>query len=364
MNKRQLILEDGTTFTGQAFGSLTESEGEVIFNTSMTGYQEIISDPSYYGQIVVMTYPSIGSYGINRDDFEAITPFIKGVIAKEVSDEPSNFRSEETLDAFLKQYEIPGIAGIDTRMLTRLLREKGTMKGLIAGAEMDLDTALSHLKSNNQHSFVEDASITRPYIVPGRGKRIVIVDFGMKHSILHELTERNCHVTVVPYNYGAEEVMRFKPDGIVLSHGPGNPGNLAESVALIKSLFGVPMLGIGLGHQLFALACGAKTKRMKNGKYGSNYPVKDVKTDKSWLTTQSRAYEVVESSLKDAPLQVTFRSINDDAIEGLAHKEHPAISVQFNPEGAPGPNETNFIFDQFLNMIARCQAEIGGVPNA
>lgn len=350
MHKRQLILEDGTTLSGTGFGSLDDAAGDVIFNTSMTGYQEVLSDPNYHGNIVVMTYPTIGSYGINRDDFEAITPFVNGMIVKEVVDEPSNFRSEETLDAYMKRHHIPGIAGIDTRMLARMIREKGTMKGRIV-REGANDVSFENTDEDTV-SLVEATSITKPYIVPGDGKRVVVIDLGMKHRILHELMARKCDVTVVPYNYKIEEMIATKPDGVFISNGPGNPTKLSETVKTIQALLRqVPIFGIGLGHQLLAIAAGAQIKKAHVGNYGTNYPVKNIDTDQTSLTTQSRHYYVDEASVQHTSLQITHRSLNDQTIEGLRHKEHPAFSVQFNPEGAPGPNETNELFDDFIDMM-------------
>lgn len=355
MHNRKLVLEDGTTFTGKAFGGGSETEGEVIFNTGMTGYQEILSDPNYFGHIAVMTYPTIGAYGINRDDFEAITPFMNGMIVKELTEAPSNFRSEETLDQFMKEYNIPGISGIDTRMLTRHLRNKGTMRGKI----MDV-TENDVTFTTEEEMLAAKTSVSKPYIVPGSGLRIVVIDLGMKQSVLHELTNRACDVTVVPYNYKAEEIMRFKPDGVLLSNGPGNPALLTETVETISALLGkVPLFGIGLGHQLFALSCGAKTSRLHVGNYGTSFPVKDLQTDQTWLTTQSRLFYVDESSLAETELDVTFRSINDGTVEGLSHRKFKAISVQFNPEGAPGASETNYLFDTFLTMIDQNRVKNG-----
>lgn len=351
MHKRQLVLEDGTVFTGMGFGSMSDSSGDVIFHTSMTGYQEILSDPNYHGNIVVMTYPAIGSYGINRDDFEAITPFVKGMIVKEVVNEPSNFRSEESLDAYMRQHGIPGISGIDTRMLARMLREKGTLTGRIVPYENGKVVSVETVIKEPTH-LVKEASISKPYIIPGDGKRIVVIDLGMKHRILHELMARNCHVTVVPFNYRLAEILAMKPDGVLISNGPGNPAVLKETIETVQALLGkVTVFGIGLGHQLLAIASGAKTAKLHVGNYGTNYPVKDLATDQTWLTTQSRHYYVEESSIKQTKLQITHRSLNDQTIEGLRHAEYPAFSVQFNPEGAPGSNETNFLFDQFIKMM-------------
>lgn len=363
MTKRQLILEDGTTFVGSSFGSDKTNKGEVIFNTGMTGYQEIISDPNYNGHIAVMTYPSIGAYGINRDDFETITPFINGLIVKEVIDEPSNFRNEESLDHFMKNYDIPGISGIDTRMLTRHIRNNGTMRGMITNETENVESVIEVLKNDDYKILVEETSISRPYIVPGRGARIVVVDLGMKQSILHELTNRDCHVTVVPHDYSVEDILRFKPDGVLLSNGPGNPEYVQITIETVKRLLEeIPLFGIGLGHQLFALACGAKTNKLKFGNYGTNFPVKDLQKDKTWITTQSRHYYVEEASIQQTELEVTFRSLNDGTIEGLRHRKYPALSVQFNPEGAPGSNETNYLFNEFLTLIE--QNKNGGQQNA
>lgn len=353
MHKRQLVLEDGTIFVGEAFGSDITKYGEIIFNTGITGYQEVMTDPSYSNQIVTLTYPIAGAYGINRDDFESITPFISGLVVKEISHDPSNFRSEETLDQFLKAHHIPGISGIDTRKLTRIIREKGSMKATITDADIEYDVVKVRLdKRSEPTNLVSETSITKPYIVPGRGKRIVVIDLGLKHSILRELTERDCHITVVPYDYSVESILRFRPDGLLLSNGPGNPQYIPETIETVKSLLGlIPLFGIGLGHHVFALACGAKTEKMHVGQHGTKYPVTELETDQTWLATQSRSYTVVESSLNDANLTVTFRSLNDKTIEGLKHNDYKAFSVQFNPEGSPGPNETNFLFDQFINMI-------------
>src|SRR5690625_317326 len=345
MGRRVLRLENGLSFGGDAFGSSAPIvTGEVICYSGMTGFQEVLTDPSYYGYIVAMTFPTIGASGINRDDFESIVPYVKGVIVRDIQQEPSNFRSEETLDFFLKKHNIPGMSGVDTRMLTRTLREKGTLVAVMHdGDEKDYNASIASLDKEQ----LKGVSTTRPYIVPGRGRRLVMVDLGMKQSILLELTERDCHVTVVPSEFSKEEIVQFKPDGILLSHGPGNPLDKEKLIQEIKELFGIPLLGIGLGHQLMALAAGAKTTRLKTGQYGNNFPVKNIKEDKTWITTKSHHYVVQEKSLEDTALLITYRSLNDGTIEGLSHANYPAFSVQFNPEGAPGSNETNFIYDQF-----------------
>lgn len=364
MLKRQLVLEDGTVFTGEAYGCLKDSSGEIVFNTGMTGYQEILSDPSYCGQIVTMTYPLIGNYGVNRDDFETINPSIHGLVVKEMCDTPSNFRSEETLDSYLKAKGIPAIAGIDTRKLTKIIRKHGTMKAILTAATEDIQaqapapaiTAEWPVLMNNQ---VQRVSTANPYVVPGRGYRIVLVDFGMKHGILRDLTKRKCHVTVVPYHYQAEEILRLKPDGIMLTNGPGDPKDVPEAIAMIKALIGqVPIFGICLGHQLLALACGGDTEKMKFGHRGSNHPVKDLKRNKTHITSQNHGYAVNEASLEGTDLLLTHVAINDDTVEGFAHSKYPAFSVQYHPESSPGPEDTGYLFDDFLTEISTFQKQV------
>lgn len=359
MGKCKLVLEDGTIFIGEAFGSELEMSGEVVFNTAMSGYQEIISDPAYYGQIVTLTYPSVGSYGINRDDFEAVAPAINGIVVKEVCDDPSNFRSDETLSSLLKAYNIPGIAGIDTRKLTKHIRNQGTMKGMITNIDQSSESIVEQLKSSQEiNNPVNYTSTVKPYVVPGRGKRVVLVDFGVKHGIMRELTKRNCHITVVPYDYNAEQIMRLKADGILLSNGPGNPKDVEVAIEMIQQLIATtPMFGIGLGHQLMALAMGANTEKMLFGHRGNNHAVKDIKLQKTILTMQNHSYTVEKESLAKTDLQVTHVALNDNTIEGIRHKVHPAFSVQFYPESSPGPEEGSYLFDEFLTTISTFQAK-------
>ncbi|RBW67347.1 carbamoyl phosphate synthase small subunit [Bacillus taeanensis] len=351
--KRQLILEDGTVFIGKAFGSEIEKDGEVVFNTGMTGYQEILSDPSYCGQIVTLTYPLIGNYGINRDDFETINPSIHGLIVKEAADIPSYWRSETSLDQLLKEREIPGLEGIDTRKLTRLIRKYGTMKGKLCSMDADVNEVVAHLqKKSLMTDQVKRVSTIKPYASPGRGSRVVLVDFGMKHGILREFNKRNCDVVVVPYNTTAEEILRMNPDGVMLSNGPGDPKDVPEAIEMVKGLLGkVPFFGICLGHQLFALACGANTVKMKFGHRGSNHPVKELTTGRVDITSQNHGYTVEESSLEQTRLKVTHLAVNDGTVEGLAHLDYPAFSVQYHPEASPGPEDSNGLFDQFVNMM-------------
>lgn len=351
--KRQLILEDGTVFIGNGFGSNTDTIGEVVFNTGMTGYQEILSDPSYCGQIVTLTYPLIGNYGINRDDFESINPAVKGFIVKESCDFPSNFRSEFSIGEYFEMKKIPGISGIDTRKLTRIIRQYGTLKGAICSMEHDVDDVLKKLRTSVLPvDQVRRVSTRNPYPSPGRGKRIVLVDFGMKHGILRELNNRGCDVVVVPYHTTADEILQLRPDGIMLSNGPGNPKDVPEAVDMLRGVLGnIPLFGICLGHQLFALACGADTVKMKFGHRGSNHPVKDLATGKIAITSQNHGYTVEANSIENTRLTITHIALNDGTVEGLKHLDYPAFTVQYHPEASPGPEDANSLFNQFLEMI-------------
>ena len=353
MYNKQLILEDGTVYKGYAFGADIESVGEVVFNTAMTGYQETLSDPSYNGQIVTFTYPLIGNYGINRDDFESMRPCIKGMIVKELCDMPSNFRNEKTLDEALKAFNIPGIYGIDTRSLTRKIRAKGVIKGCLVSIDRNIDEVVEELKTTtlptNQIEQVSSKSIS-PAL--GRGRRVVLVDLGMKIGIVRELTTRGCDVIVVPHNIKAEELLRLEPDGVMLTNGPGDPEDAEESIEMIKGIIGkVSIFGICMGHQLISLACGAKTYKLKFGHRGANHPVKNLITGKVDITSQNHGYAVDIDSLKDTDLELTHIAINDRSCEGVRHKNYPVFSVQYHPEAAPGPHDSSYLFDEFIKNI-------------
>ncbi|QLG39348.1 MULTISPECIES: glutamine-hydrolyzing carbamoyl-phosphate synthase small subunit [unclassified Paenibacillus] len=351
----RLLLEDGTLFTGKAFGAEGETTGEVVFNTGITGYQEVLSDPSYCGQIVTMTYPLIGNYGITRDDFESIRPFVHGFVVRRHEPTPSNWRAEYSVDDLLKEYGIVGISEIDTRMLTRRIRHHGTMKGILTTGskpveellEMMGDTSIAELRNQ-----VPMTSTQHVYNSPGTAERIVLVDYGAKTGILRELSKRNCDVVVVPHDVTADEIRRMNPDGIQLSNGPGDPKDVPHAVKMISELLGeFPIFGICLGHQLFALAAGADTEKLKFGHRGGNHPVKELESGRCFITSQNHGYTVNEESVKNTDLEVTHINNNDKTIEGLKHKTFPAFSVQYHPEAAPGPYDNSYLFDRFIEMI-------------
>lgn len=351
--KKKLILESGEVFHGTGFGANLETDGEVVFNTGMTGYQELISDPSYCGQIVCMTYPLIGNYGINRDDYESIEPAIKGLIVKELCDFPSNFRNQLTLDEFFAKKNLSGISGIDTRKLTRILRSKGVVKGKIVNADSDVDYVLESLKNTTfPTDQVASVSTKTAYASPGRGLKVVLVDFGSKLGILRELTQRDCDVTVVSQDVTAEEILLMNPDGVMLSNGPGDPEDVKGATEMIQKLLGkVPIFGICLGHQLIGLACGAKTFKLKFGHRGGNHPVLDLAKNKVAITSQNHGYAVDQESLLNTDLVETHIALNDRTNEGLKHKIHPCFSVQYHPEASPGPEDANYLFDEFIVLM-------------
>ncbi|SEN16829.1 carbamoyl phosphate synthase small subunit [Lihuaxuella thermophila] len=350
--KARLLLEDGTLFTGTSFGAEGISIGEVVFNTSMTGYQEILTDPSYCGQIITMTYPLIGNYGLSRDDNESLRPYAHGLIVREHAEYASNWRNEYSLAYFLKEYGIIGISGIDTRMLTRKLRMHGTMKGIITTGDESAEELTERLQTPLMRDQVARVSTKSIHISPSYGKRVVLMDFGAKHNIVRELVERNCEVISVPYNTTAEEILRFRPDGVMLSNGPGDPKDVPEAIETIKKLLGkVPVFGICLGHQLLALACGADTEKLKFGHRGGNHPVKELATGRTVMTSQNHGYAVNPDSVKGTDLVISHINLNDGTVEGLEHKKFPAFSVQYHPESAPGPLDSGFLFDRFHELM-------------
>jgi carbamoyl-phosphate synthase small subunit len=346
--KAKLILENGMIFEGTAFGYLEESIGEVVFNTGMTGYQEVLTDPSYYGQIVTMTYPLIGNYGINLDDIESKGPKVRGFIVREKCDDPSNFRCEMDLQGYLKQSKIIGIEGIDTRALTKILRNSGTMKGIISLKELTEEEVKEKLKTFDNRHAVKAVTSKEVYTVEGSGKHVAIMDFGIKENILRSFKKRGCKLTIFPANAKAEKILKENPDLIFLSNGPGDPEDLTEAIDTIKELIGKkPIVGICLGHQLLALSLGGSTEKLKFGHRGCNHPVKDIEENKVYITLQNHGYVV-----KDLPPDMveTHVSVNDGTIEGMKHKTLPIYSVQFHPEASPGPSDANNIFDKFLQL--------------
>ncbi len=365
----KLALEDGTVFTGSSFGAVGETAGEVVFNTSMTGYQEILTDPSYKGQIVAMTYPLIGNYGANDEDRESPRPQVEGFIVRELTRVPSNFRSGWSLQGYLAEHGIPGIEGIDTRALVRKLRVRGAMNGILSTADLDdrslvrkAQTAISIVGRDLAQTVMPGknfawsegfcSAFASQDLTPGiRRHRVVALDFGMKWNILRCLTEVGCDVTVVPGTVSAREILALEPDGIFLSNGPGDPEPLTYAVDTIRELIGKkPIFGICLGHQLLGQALGAKTFKLKFGHRGANQPVLNQKTGRVEITCQNHGFAVDPSTLP-ADAEATHVNLNDGTLEGLRHKEHPVFSVQYHPEAAAGPHDSTYLFGEFRQMM-------------
>ena len=352
--KAYLILEDGTVFTGVSIGSVREVISEIVFNTSMTGYLEVLTDPSYAGQAVVMTYPLIGNYGICREDMESVKPWPDGYIVRELSRMPSNFRSEDTIQHFLEENDIPGICGIDTRALTKILREKGTMNGMITTKEyQDLSEPIARMKEYRVTGVVKATTTKETYVLPGEGKKVALLDLGAKRNIARSLNERGCQVTVYPADTPAEEILASNPDGIMLSNGPGDPAENVEIIREIRKLYesNVPIFAICLGHQLMALATGASTYKLKYGHRGGNHPVKDLETGRVYISSQNHGYAVDAESLDPNVAKPAFVNVNDGTNEGLKYVGKNIFTVQYHPEACPGPQDSSYLFDRFLKMM-------------
>lgn len=353
--KRYLVLEDGSSYEGTGFGADEYTVGELVFNTSMTGYQEILTDNSYCGQIVMMTYPLIGNYGINRDDNESVRPCVFGFVVKDLCEKPSNFRCDETLDEYLKRVGIPGIYGVDTRAITRKIRSIGTLKASFCNSEEEIPALVEKLKNTDfLHDQVARVSTKSVYPIPGRGKKVVVMDFGIKLSILRELAARDCDLIVVPYDTDAEAILAYHPDGVFLSNGPGDPADLTGVIETVRNLIGrVPIFGICLGCQLIALASGAKTYKLKFGHRGGNHPVVNLSTGKVEITSQNHGFAVDVDSLKGTDLVMSFQALNDKSCEGVRHTKAPVFAVQYHPEANAGPQDSTYLFDEFISLMEK-----------
>jgi len=366
-----LALEDGRIFTGRGFGASGERFGEVVFNTSLSGYQEILTDPSYSGQIVILTYPHIGNYGTNPLDSESARPYAEGLVVRELSELASNWRSEEEVSGFLANYGIPVISHIDTRALVRHLRKHGAMRGVVSTMDTDaqglvakaqaspsmvgLDLA-SRVTAASRYQWTEpsrsiSAGGSRPPAPPRF--HVVAYDYGIKQNILRRLVDVGCHVTVVPATTTAAEVMELKPDGVFLSNGPGDPEPVEYAARAVRDMMGrVPIFGICLGHQIIGLALGGKTYKLKFGHHGGNHPILNLETRKVEITAQNHGFAVDPDSLKASEVILTHKNLNDDTLEGLRHRNMPLFSVQYHPEASPGPHDSAYLFDRFVTMMA------------
>lgn len=353
-----LALEDGKIFRGESFGAQGESFGEVVFNTSMTGYQEIITDPSYKGQIVAMTYPLIGNYGVNEDDAESYKPFTEGLVVKEYSKIASSWRSQKTLGEYLKENKILGIEGIDTRGLTLHIREAGAMKAVLSTVGLDEKRLVKKAQDSPSLvgiDLVKEVVCDKPYEWNKKGKyKVVVLDCGVKFNILRMLTKNNCRVIVVPAKTLGSEIMDLKPDGLLLSNGPGDPAAVDYVIKTVRELMGkVPMFGICLGQQMLGLALGGRTYKLKFGHHGGNHPVKDLKTGKVFITAQNHGFCVDVDSLNKKDIEITHVNLNDNTLEGIRHKKFPVFSVQFHPESSPGPHDAEYLFGEFIGLMKR-----------
>ncbi len=349
-----LVLENGEVFEGERIGFMADTACEVVFNTSMAGYIETFTDPSYCGQGIVMTYPLIGNYGVIPEDYESEKIWAKAVFLHESAEFESNFRSKFSLERFLRDNKVPGLTGVNTRKLTKILRESGTMKGYLTSDITKIKEVIQKAKDYHITNPVEKVT-SKKVLVYGRGnpKRVAVIDYGFKHNIVNSLLKRNIEVVIFPANSSADDILSVKPDGILLSNGPGDPQDCSFQIRQIKALYEskIPILGICLGHQLMAIATGAKTSKLKYGHRGPNHPVKDTKTGRVYITSQNHGYYVLAETVDKKVAEVSYINLNDGTVEGLKYKNKNIFTVQFHPEACPGPQDTAFIFDDFVKMI-------------
>lgn len=354
---KKIILENGKEFYGYGFGADRTAINELVFNTSMVGYQEIISDPSYTDQMVCMTYPLIGNYGMADDDYETRVPTMGGLIVREYNDLPSNFRYTKTLSEVLNEYDIPGISGVDTRMITRIIRSEGSQKVIICDADMPYEEAYKMLQDYViPIDMVSRVSCKSRWYsrTPNHKFDVVAIDCGIKLNIVRKLNEKGCNVTVVPFDTTAEEIMKLRPDGLFLSNGPGDPENVQPVINVVKELCGkLPIFGICLGHQMISLALGAHTFKMKFGHRGGNHPVMNLETGRIEITSQNHSYAVSVDSLEGTPLTLTHKNLLDNTAEGVESAENKIFSVQYHPESAPGPQDSTYLFDKFISLMSK-----------
>ncbi|MDB5083901.1 MAG: carbamoyl-phosphate synthase small subunit [Bacilli bacterium] len=352
MNQATLYLADGSIWPGKAFGATGTRAGELVFNTSMTGYQEILTDLSYYGQIVTMTYPLIGNYGVNPEDPESLQVAPFGLVVREHAEHPSNWRTAGTIDDYLVQAGVIGISEVDTRAIAKRIRSTGAMKAVLTTENLPQAEVERLLTTDLPHDQVARVTTKQVYRVPASGPRVAVVDFGMKLGLLRGFVERGCDLTVFPASASFEQIAMARPDGVFLTNGPGDPADLVDAVQLVKQCAErYPVFGVCMGHQLLSLAFGAKTAKMKFGHRGANHSVKDLDTGRVYMTSQNHGYQVVKESLDDTELRLTHLHVNDDTVEGVRHRHLPAFSVQYHPEARPGPMDSHYLFDEFMSLI-------------